>query len=70
MQTATKARDIVVALDPIDAIYIVSALAEIEERWRDFTEGDGAARSFTGRAERCRRVRQAIESAVYGMATP
>lgn len=69
MTIATKAREIVVALDPIDAIYIVSALAEIEERWRDFSTQDGSPVSFTGRAERCRRVRQAIEQAVYGAAT-
>lgn len=67
MSTDPRLREISVGLDPIDAIYIVAALAEMEHRWKDTTIS-GSPVSLTGRAERCRRVRIALEQALYGSA--
>lgn len=55
-------REVTVALDPIDAIFVVAALAEVEDRWK----GPEWVPSPSTRAERVRRVREAIEQAVYG----
>lgn len=59
LRARTSPRNITVELDPIDAIFVVAALAEEEARY-------AALGLFPTREQRVRHVREAIERAVYG----
>jgi hypothetical protein len=59
LRARTSPRNITVELDPIDAIFVVAALAEEEARY-------SALGLFPTRERRVRNVRVAIERAVYG----